>query len=114
VWALMVHPYRFLAGERMAVYDTLNGLVALAFVVSVPFVWRRLNAPYGLYVLTNLWLPLSSGQYEGLGRYCSVMFPVFIWLATWRSRAATTWVVVLSAMLYTLCLALFTKLHPLF
>jgi hypothetical protein len=88
--------------------------MALSFAVSVPFVWRRLNAAYGMYLLANLWLPLSSGQYEGLGRYCSVMFPVFIWIATWRSGTATTWVVVLSAMLYTLCLALFTTIHPIF
>jgi hypothetical protein len=112
--ALIVHPYAFLAGERMGVYDTLNGVMALSFAVSVPFVWRRLNAAYGMYLLANLWLPLSSGQYEGLGRYCSVMFPVFIWIATWRSGTATTWVVVLSAMLYTLCLALFTTIHPIF
>jgi hypothetical protein len=114
VHALVVHPYAFLAGERMAVYDTLNGLVAILFAISVPFVWRRLNAAYGLYVLANLWLPWSSGQYEGLGRYCSVMFPVFIWVASWRSRTAITCLVVLSAMFYTLCLALFTTIHPLF
>jgi hypothetical protein len=114
VRALIVHPYAFLAGERMAVYDTLNGLMALAFAATVPFVWRRLNAAYGIYILANLWLPLSSGQYEGLGRYCSVMFPVFIWMAAWRSGRATTGIVVLSAMLYTLCLALFTTIHPIF
>ena len=65
-------------------------------------------------MLANLWLPLSSGQYEGLGRYCSVLFPCFIWLASLRSRFATTWLVVVFAMLYSLCLALFTTIHPLF
>ena len=111
---LVVHPYAFLAGERMAPYDTLNGIAALAFAASVPFVWRRFGAAYGMFMVANLWLPLSSGQYEGLGRYCSVMFPCFIWLGSLRARAAVAWLVVIFAMLYTLCLALFITLHPLF
>ena len=35
------------------------------------------SAPaYGFFMLLNLWLPLSSGAFEGMGRYCSVLFPV--------------------------------------
>ena len=92
--ALLTHPYAFLAGERLAPYDTLNGLAAVAAVVSVPFVWRRLGAAYGLFMAANLWLPLSSGQVEGLGRYVAVMFPLFIWLATLRSRRRLTSILV--------------------
>jgi hypothetical protein len=110
---LAVHPYAFLAGERMAPYDTLNGIAALAFAASVPFVWRRFGAAYGMLMVANLWLPLSSGQYEGLGRYCSVMFPCFIWLGSLRARAVG-WLVVIFAMFYTLCLGLFITLRPLF
>jgi hypothetical protein len=80
----------------------------------VPFVWWRFGAAYGWFMAANLWLPLSSGQYEGMGRYCAVLFPFFIWLASLRSRAVLTTALVLSAMLYTLCLALFTTIHPLF
>jgi hypothetical protein len=114
VRTLLTHPYAYLAGERMAPYDTLNGLSALMFAMATPFVWRRLGAGYGLLMLANLWLPLSSGQYEGLGRYCSVMFPFFIWLASIRSRFVFAAAVVGSATLYTLCLAFFTTNHPLF
>jgi hypothetical protein len=114
VRTLLTHPYAYLAGERMAPYDTLNGLSALMFVMATPFVWWRFGAGYGLFMLANLWLPLSSGQYEGLGRYCSVMFPFFIWLASLRSRLVLVAAVVASATLYTLCLAFFTTLHPLF
>lgn len=112
--ALVLHPYAFLAGERMAPYDSLNGLAALASVVAVPFVWVRLGAAYGLFMAANLWLPLSSGQVEGMGRYVAVMFPLFIWLARVCSRPAFTVVTIVFAMLYTLCLALFTNIHPLF
>jgi hypothetical protein len=112
--ALLTHPYAFLAGERMAPYDTLNGLAAFAAVVSVPFVWRRFGTAYGLFMTANLWLPLSSGQVEGLGRYVAVLFPLFIWLAGIRSRRVSTALIVAFAMLYTLCMALFTNIHPLF
>jgi hypothetical protein len=114
VQALATRPYQYLAGERLAPYDTLNGLTALLFVVALPFVWRRLGAGYGLFMAANLWLPLSSGQYEGLGRYCAVLFPFFIWLAQVRSDVVFGSAVVLSAMLYPLCQALFTKGLPLF
>jgi hypothetical protein len=112
--ALLTHPYVFLSESRMAPYDTLNGIAALACLGVIPFVWRRFGAGYGLFMLANLWLPLSSGQFEGLGRYCTVLFPVFIWLATLRSRLVFDGVIVVFATLYTLCLALFTNVHPLF
>jgi hypothetical protein len=112
--ALVTHPYAFLASERMAPYDTLNGLAGAAATASVPFVWRRFGAAYGWFVAANLWLPLSSGQVEGLGRYVAVMFPLFIWLATVRSRFVSTSLVVAFAMLYVVCMALFTNLYPLF
>jgi Dolichyl-phosphate-mannose-protein mannosyltransferase len=111
---LLAHPYGYVAGERMAPYDTLNGLSALMFAIATPLVWWRFGAGYGLFMLANLWLPLSSGEYEGLGRYCSVMFPFFIWLASIRSRVVVVIAVVVSATLYTLCLALFTTIRPLF
>ena len=111
---LVTHPYAYLAGERLAPYDTLNGLIALVFVITTPFVWWRFGAAYGWFMAANLWLPLSSGQYEGMGRYCAVLFPFFIWLAGLRSRVVFITALVLSAMLYTLCLALFTTIHPLF
>jgi hypothetical protein len=114
VAALVTHPYVYLATDPLGPYDTLNGLSAVLFTAAVPFVWRRLNAGYALFMVANLWLPLSSGVFEGMGRYCAVMFPCFIWLASIRSRWGSTAIVVLFAMLYMLCLALFTTIHPLF
>jgi hypothetical protein len=52
--------------------------------------------------------------FEGVGRYCSVLFPCFIWLATIRSRYLSTALVVTFALFYTLGLSLFTTIHPLF
>jgi hypothetical protein len=111
---LVTHPYAYLAGDRMAPYDTLYGVTGIAFVLAIPFVWRRFGAGYGLFMLANLWLPLSSGVFEGVGRYCSVLFPFFIWAADARSRTISTAIVVVFALFYTLGLALFTTIHPLF
>lgn len=108
------HPYQYLTGEGAAPYDLLNGGAALVFAISIPFVWRRLGAGYGLLMLANLWLPLSTGIFEGMGRYCAVLFPWFIWVASLESRACRAVVLVASAMLYTLALALFTTIRPLF
>jgi Dolichyl-phosphate-mannose-protein mannosyltransferase len=114
VTVLVTRPYSYLAAETMAPYDTLNGLTALAFVIAIPFIWYRLGTAYGLFITANLWLPLSSGQFEGVGRYCSVLFPFFILIGSIRSRAFFTGALLVSAMLYAFCLALFTNIHPLF
>lgn len=114
VQALVTHPYRYLTTDAMAPYDTLYGVTGVLFLVAVPFVWRRFGAGYGLFMLLNLLLPLSSGVFEGVGRYCSVLFPCFIWLASVRSRHLATVILVVFAMFYTLGLALFTTIHPLF
>jgi len=107
-------PYEFLTTGAVAPYDTLNGLAALAFVLMLPRIWEEAGTGYGLFMLANLLLPLSSGQFEGLGRYCAVMFPAFIWLA----QPARAWLqmplMFVFSSLYMLCLALFTKLHPIF
>jgi hypothetical protein len=112
--ALLTHPYRFLTTGPLALYDTLYGVTALLFVAATPLVWRRLGAAYGLFMALNLVVPLSSGAFEGLGRYCSVLFPCFIWLASIRSRRLSTALLVVFAMFYTLGLALFATLRPLF
>jgi hypothetical protein len=111
---LATHPYAYLAGDRMAPYDTLYGVTGIAFVAATPFVWRRFGGGYGLFMLANLWLPLSSGVFEGVGRYCSVLFPFFIWTAEVKSRTLATALIVIFALFYTLGLALFTTIHPLF
>jgi hypothetical protein len=111
---LATTPYQFLARERMALYDTLYGVTGLLFLIATPFVWRRFGAGYGLYMLLTLYVPLSAGSFEGMGRYCSILFPCFLWLASIRSNFVSTAVTVVFALFYTLGLALFTTIHPIF
>jgi hypothetical protein len=106
--------YSYLAEDGNAPYDLLNGLAAMAALVAVPFVWRRFGAPYALFILLNLLLPLSTGHLVGLGRYTAVLFPMYLWLATLRSPLWQSGLIALFAMLYMLCQSLFVNLHPIF
>jgi hypothetical protein len=111
---LLTHPYLYLSTDPAALYDTLYGVTGIAFVVLIPFVWVRFGAGYGLFMLLNLWVPFSSGAFEGVGRYCSVLFPAFLWLGSLRSRAVGAALIVCFALFYTLALALFATIHPLY
>jgi hypothetical protein len=112
--ALLMRPYQFLTTERMAPYDTLNALSAIGALALVPLIWRRFNAGYALIVVAGLLLPLSSGQFEGLGRYCSVQFPVALALASLHGEVRHHLLIAASALLYALGLAMFVTVHPLF
>jgi hypothetical protein len=112
--ALATRPYQFIATERMAPYDTLNAVAALVTIALVPLIWRRFNAGYAAIVLAGLLLPLSSGQFEGLGRYCSVQFPVALVLASFGGTLRHHLMLSACAILYALGLAMFVTVHPLF
>jgi hypothetical protein len=112
--ALATRPHQFLTTERMAPYDTLNASAALLALLLVPLIWKRFNAGYALIVLAALLLPLSSGQFEGLGRYVSVQFPVALALASLRLRAMHVALSLMFALLYVVCMSLFVTVHPLF
>jgi hypothetical protein len=112
--ALVTRPYQFLATERMAPYDTLNALSALGALALLPLIVRRFNAGYALIVLAGLLLPLSSGQFEGLGRYCSVQFPIALGLASLTGEIRHHVLLAGSAVLYAIGLAMFVTVHPLF
>lgn len=112
--ALVTRPMQFLVEERMAPYDTLNAAMATFALCLIPLVWKRLGLAYALVIVLGLVLPLSSGQYEGLGRYCAVLFPIPIWLSNLRGEARLTWLVACFVLFYTLGLVLFGNVHPLF
>jgi hypothetical protein len=111
---LATRPYAFLTSEGMAPYDTLNALSAISALVLAPLVWWRLGFGYAALIVLGLVLPLSSGHYEGLGRYTAVLFPLPIYLASLGGETRHIVLIALASMLYTLGLALFVNVHPLF
>lgn len=111
---LASRPYEYMVNEHAAPYDVLNGLFPMLMAMTLPLLWWRLGAGYALLIAANLALPLSSGQFEGLGRYCAVLFPFQIWMAAvlpdrWRPLVFAGY-----GVLYALALTMFTTLHSLF
>ena len=111
---LLTRPIDFISTGRMAPYDTLNALTATAALIAVPFAWERLGRGYAAIIVLGLLLPLSSGQYEGLGRYCSVLFPLPILLGSMNGETRHMGLITGFMMFYTLGLMLFGNVHPLF
>ena len=62
-------------------FDTFNALGAgLALALMWP-VTQRYGFALGLFVAVNLLPPLLNGGVMAMGRYTSVLFPLFFWLA---------------------------------
>jgi hypothetical protein len=111
---LLTRPMEFIATERMAPYDTLNAMAAAGALILVPFVFQRFGRGYAAIIVLGLLLPLSSGQFEGLGRYCSVLFPLPLLLGSFRGETRHLGMLTGFVMFYTLGLVLFGNVHPLF
>jgi len=86
--------------------EAVNCVVTLIALASIPVVWWRFEGGYAIYMIAMLWLPLTSGKYDDLGRTCALLFPLFILIAGIRWRAIFIGVAVTSAMFYALGLAL--------
>jgi hypothetical protein len=110
-WGLQMEQAPWAALQRLftsplPAVDAMSGWVALIALVAVPLVWWRLNGGYAIYMLAMLWLPLTSGRYDSLGRACALLFPLFVLAATIRSRVVVALLAVGSAMLYAIGLTL--------
>jgi hypothetical protein len=61
--------------------DALNLAATLLALISVGPVTVRLGAAHGVFVALTTLVPLANGGLLSMGRYTSVLFPMFIWLA---------------------------------
>ncbi|HSL21771.1 MAG TPA: mannosyltransferase family protein [Vicinamibacterales bacterium] len=114
VVALATRPYEHLTGSPQRVFDLMNAAAGIALLVATPFIWRRFGIAYALLILVNLYVPLSSGALEGVGRYAAVLFPFPLWLATIESRTIRAGLLATFGMFYGIGLAMFTKVYPLY
>jgi hypothetical protein len=117
-WRLLWNPGGWLAGSD---YDTilygLYALVAAVFVLLIIWVVRRLGPVYALYCLATILAPLITyTSADGLGRYLSVTFPVFIVIgAALERRPALADVLAMGgAMLLGIFAILFTLGYPIY
>jgi len=63
-------------------YEAVNALAAILALAAIWPVARRAGAGAGLFVAASVLVPLSFGGLISFGRFTSVMFPAFIWLAS--------------------------------
>jgi hypothetical protein len=95
VWERRLSPAGPLGGIAAGIqhHSVLDLAAAAALIVLGIVAWQRLGAPYGLYALTSVALPLSFVSDKvplwSIQRFAVVVFPAFMALATVaRSRRA--------------------------
>jgi hypothetical protein len=120
IWALVAHQYTFIANAGLSGYmatpgyDVLNTIGVLFAIAAVWPVARRLGIAYAVFILINLMPALAEGGLLSAGRFSSVLFPAFIWLASAiPARHRTAWVVTFAAI-QAFNAALFYTWRPLF
>jgi hypothetical protein len=102
VWERRLSPVGPLGGLAAGVqhHAVVDVSVAVALIVLGVIAWRRLGAPYGLYALTSVALPLSFVSEKvplwSIQRFAVVVFPAFMALAT---VARTRWATITTATL---------------
>lgn len=69
---------------RLTPFDRVDAALAVLFLGSGLFAWKRLGAGYGVYVLAGCLMPLVHGLVS-MDRYVIVLFPAMaIWASTER------------------------------
>jgi hypothetical protein len=106
------YDYFFLSSS--ATYHLLHGTVALVFLALTPAVFKRLGAAMGAYVLISLLVPLSGNALEGIGRYASVLFPVFIVVAQVNSQRLHEVLLIVGSVARALMVSLFSTGQPIY
>ena len=107
--SLVGTPGRFASFAHFAAGDLFVALLAL---VSIAVAWRRLRPSYALFATLAFLMPLASGSLLGMGRFCLVIFPLYVVLAMAGENAAfNRYWLILSSALAVLCMALFSQWH---
>ena len=95
-------------------YDVLNAIGAVFAIATIWPVTRRLGPAYGLFMAVNIVPALAIGGLLSAGRFSSVLFPAFIWLATAVPSSHRAGWIATFAGLQAFCAALFYTWRPLF
>ena len=105
-------PYDYFFSSDIAPIESLQGASALVVLALTPAVFRRLGVAMGAYVLVSMLVPLSGSALEGLGRYASVLFPVFMIVGSMRSQRTYEAIVLTCVVFRTLLSTFFVTWQP--
>jgi hypothetical protein len=89
-----------------------NALALSVVITALAPLTTLLGAAYGVFVLSNIAPPLLLHGWMSMGRFSSVMFPVFAWLATRVQGRARTRLIVGFVAGQAVLAALFFTWHP--
>ena len=115
---LVAHQYSILANAGLSGYvgtpgyDVLNAIGAVFAIATIWPVTRRLGLAYGLFMVINILPALATGGLLSAGRFSSVLFPAFIWLATAVPTNHRASLIATFAALQAFCAALFYTWRP--
>jgi hypothetical protein len=103
--AIITDRYAWLANEGVYAYtsqvpgDLLNALGAIFVLGATIPVARRFGLPYAVFILVNILPPMAAGGMLSVGRFSAVLFPAFIWFATFvPERQRTGWLAAFMAV----------------
>jgi hypothetical protein len=89
-----------------------NALALSVVVTALAPLTATLGAAYGVFVVGNIGPPLLRHGLLSMGRFCSVLFPVFAWLAMRVRGRARTRLIAAFAVGQAILAALFFTWHP--
>jgi Mannosyltransferase (PIG-V) len=95
-------------------YDFVNALGVIFVLAAVWPLARRFSLAYAAFILINILPPLSTGGLMSAGRFSSVLFPAFLWLASAVPAAHRMGWIAAFAALEAFNAALFYTWRPLF
>jgi hypothetical protein len=102
-------PGRFASFAHFAGGDLFATLLTL---ISIVVAWRYLRPSYALYATLAFLMPLASGSLLGMGRFCLVIFPLYIVLAiAGANDTFNRYWLILSSALAVLFMVLFSQWH---
>lgn len=90
--------------------NALSLLLAIAALLPVA---RLVGVAYALFIALAIVPPVARHGLQSLGRFTSVLFPIFVWLAIVLRGRTRVWVVVVFAIGQIVAAALFFSWRPL-
>jgi hypothetical protein len=106
---------RAMVGEhgRWASFAHFSGgdlVIAILALALIALAWKRMRPSYCIYATLAFLMPLASGTLLGMGRFCAIIFPIYIGMALLGKNPVfeRNWLIASSSMA-VLMMAMFSQ-----
>ncbi|MDO8555323.1 MAG: mannosyltransferase family protein [bacterium] len=86
----------------------LDSLLVIFALIASYFIFKKLRASYGIYSLSAILLPLSTGTLMSVNRYILMIFPLYLLLASIKNRNLQQTIIFASILLLAMNITLFS------